>query len=165
MLCCPARSPFSASSRLPGGTRKSFKRPAISNCRSLRRATDAIFANRLTGSPFDRDGVSAHLNVLITKPIVTYHVINVKRDYTRVTEKQGMLKTAFICGFRRQWHFSRYFLCSSSSTRAPRKSPGCTKAMRSPCTFNCGLPSPSTRTPLTFMVAVVASTSLTSRLK
>ena len=43
---------------------------------------------------------------------------------------------------------SSSLLCSSNSTRAPKKSPGWMKAIRSPATLCCGLPSPSTRTPL-----------------
>jgi hypothetical protein len=45
----------------------SSNRPAISSCRSLRRATAAMFENRLTGNPFASARVSAHLNVLITQ--------------------------------------------------------------------------------------------------
>src|SRR3954452_24772206 len=52
--------------RFPGGARRSCNLPAISNCRNLRRATVAIFANRLTRNPFASDSVSAHSNVLIT---------------------------------------------------------------------------------------------------
>jgi hypothetical protein len=66
MLCWPARSPFKTSNRFPGGTRRSFSRPAISSCLSLRRATVAILANRRTCNPFESASVSAHLNVLIT---------------------------------------------------------------------------------------------------
>ena len=53
----------SASSRLPGSTRRSLKRPAISNSRSLRCATGAVLANRPTGIPFESACVSRHLKV------------------------------------------------------------------------------------------------------
>jgi hypothetical protein len=39
---------------------------AISNCRSLRRTTDSILANRFTRLPFARASVSALLNDTIT---------------------------------------------------------------------------------------------------
>jgi hypothetical protein len=45
-------NPLGISRRLPGGIRRSSNRPAISTCRSLRRATAAMFENRLTGIPF-----------------------------------------------------------------------------------------------------------------
>ena len=51
----------------------------------------------------------------------------------------------------------RSYLCSSSSTNAPRKSAGWMKAMRSPETFSLGLPSPRTRTPLSPSDLVVSS--------
>jgi hypothetical protein len=40
-----------------------------------------MFTNRLTGWAFESACVSAQLNVLITKPVVMLHVINVKHDY------------------------------------------------------------------------------------
>jgi hypothetical protein len=55
--------------------------------------------------------------------------------------------------------------CSSSSTSAPRKSLGCTKAMRSPCTLYCGLPSLSTCAPLPASAARVVSTLSTPKQK
>lgn len=93
MLCCPARRPFSASSRLPGGTRRSSNRSAISNCRNLRRAAAAMFTNRLAGWPFERAAVSGHLNVLITSAIVTHRVTNVKHGYrcTRRDRERGLM--------------------------------------------------------------------------
>src|SRR3970040_812589 len=54
---------------------------------------------------------------------------------------------------------------SSSSTSAPRKSFGCTKAMRSPCTLRLSLPSPRTRAPFLANPALVATTSSTLRQK
>jgi len=60
MLCCPTRSPFKASRRLPGGTRRSPSRSAISSWRSFRRATAATFTKRLTLSPRASAAVSAH---------------------------------------------------------------------------------------------------------
>lgn len=51
MLCWPALSLLSLSKRLPGGTRKSSKLPAISSCLNFRRATSAMFTKRLTRSP------------------------------------------------------------------------------------------------------------------
>jgi len=66
MLCCPARSPLRVSRRLPGGTRRSPSRSAISSWRSFRRATWATFTKRLTLSPRASAAVSAHLKVLIT---------------------------------------------------------------------------------------------------
>jgi len=81
MLCCPSRSLFKASSRFPGGTRRSLNRPAISNCRNLRRATAEMFANRPICVPLESACVSEHLNVLIT-----VYDSNAKRDY-----RQGKL--------------------------------------------------------------------------
>ena len=85
MLCCPPRSPFSASRRLPGGTRRSSNRSAISSCRSFRRATAAMFTNLFAGSPFERAWVSAHLKVLITASlIVTDYVMSIKHSESRI---------------------------------------------------------------------------------
>src|SRR5664280_1634884 len=80
MLCCPARSPTSASRRFPGGIRRSSIRPAIWSCRSLRRATDSMAPKRFTRLPRARDSVSALPNDTITSSIVTSRVHNGKRD-------------------------------------------------------------------------------------
>lgn len=93
MLCCPTRSPFKASSRFPGGTRRSPNRPAISNCRNLRRATAEIFANRPTCSPFESASVSEHLNVLITG-----HNSNAERDYRQAWYPEYK-NCAYLCQF------------------------------------------------------------------
>ncbi len=51
MQCWPLRSPFRASRRLPGWTRRSSSRPAIRSCRSFLRATYSMSTNRLTRLP------------------------------------------------------------------------------------------------------------------
>ena len=78
MLNWPARSPLSNSRRLTGGTLRSWSRSAISIWRSLRRATLATLANRLTRWPLASASVSAHLNDLTTHSGDTS---NASRDY------------------------------------------------------------------------------------
>ena len=92
MLNRPARSPLSDSRRLPGGTLRSWSRSAISIWRSLRRATLAMLANRLTRRPLESASVSAHLNDSITHsaPVVTYRVTIVNR---RRTERDRLQTT------------------------------------------------------------------------
>jgi putative transcriptional regulator len=68
------------SSRLPGDPRRSSSRPAIRNCRRLRRATGSMFAKRRTRRPSESACVSAHLNVLITTRIVTRGVMKCEID-------------------------------------------------------------------------------------
>ena len=68
-------------------------------------------------------------------------------------------------GARRRNPLWRQPACSSSSTSAPRKSPGWMNAMRSPATLCCGLPPPSTRTPSCVRPRTVSSTSSTPRQK
>ena len=68
-------------------------------------------------------------------------------------------------GARRRNPLWRQPACSSSSTSAPRKSPGWMNAMRSPATLCCGLPPPSTRTPSCARPRTVSSTSSTPRQK
>ncbi len=65
MLNCPARSPFSDSRRLPGGTRKSASVPARFNIANFRMATDSMRVNRLIRRPANKSLVSAHLNYCI----------------------------------------------------------------------------------------------------
>src|ERR1700756_3230598 len=62
-------------------------------------------------------------------------------------------------------HGAAHPLCSSSSTNAPRKSPGWTKAMGSPATLRCGLPAPSRRTPFCANACAAFPTSSTPRQK
>ena len=59
MLCCPWRSPCNNSRWFPGGTRKSARLPAISSCRSFRRATRSMLMNLATRSPPARRSVLA----------------------------------------------------------------------------------------------------------
>src|ERR1039457_3599146 len=65
MLCCPSRSPCRASSRLPGGTRRSARTRALFKVNKRRSATDAIFANSLTSSRLNKRSVFLQENVRI----------------------------------------------------------------------------------------------------
>src|SRR5262249_2734238 len=58
-------------------------------------------------------------------------------------------------------HRAPHPCCSSSSTNAPRKSPGWRNAIGSPATLRCGLPAPSTRTPFCPNARAAFSTSST----
>ena len=80
MLYCPARSPRSFSSRLPGGTRRSSRDSAASSISSLRsagRRTDG--ENDFTGSRRKSRSVSLSPNDWIIQPTLTSRPNNVKR--------------------------------------------------------------------------------------
>src|ERR1035441_2945724 len=65
MLCWPSRSPCRASSRLPGGIRRSARTRALFKVNKRRSATDAIFANSLTSSRLNKRSVFLQENVRI----------------------------------------------------------------------------------------------------
>src|SRR5262249_30299685 len=90
MLCCPARSPRSASSRLFGGTRRSRRICALFSIRSFLRATCWISVGSLLDrSPRQTLSVSRERNERITETIVTRHVSNVKRTKPPQPEDNG----------------------------------------------------------------------------
>ena len=67
MLYQPARSPLSASSRLPGGTRRKSSVAAASNCASFRRATRSNRTKRRKRYPAASCSVSLHRKLRITR--------------------------------------------------------------------------------------------------
>src|ERR1700728_1525818 len=87
MLYMPERSPFSFSSRLPGGTLKSPRASAASRMRSLRRAILWVFSSSCrTCCRFQTRSVSLSRNDRSTCAIITLCVINVKRYAWRATK-------------------------------------------------------------------------------
>ena len=87
MLHWPFRSPFSASRRFCGGTRKSSIRTAISSCLSFRSATRSTLANLATRRPRWRASVYRHLKDSIIDRLITQYVIihGASRDAIAVT--------------------------------------------------------------------------------
>ena len=77
MLCWPLRSPFKASSWLPGGTFKSWRTADQSSCASLRSAGRSMPSQRRTRRPSNSAWVSLHLKLLIA----TGSNINATREY------------------------------------------------------------------------------------
>src|SRR5271166_4206307 len=77
--CCPRRSPPSASSRLPGGTRKSTSRVTVSSRNSFRTARSATSRGTRFGAfPAARSAVNLSLNDRI--------ILNVLRNSTSVKQ-------------------------------------------------------------------------------
>src|SRR5258705_4243075 len=79
MLYWPARSPLSASSRLPGGDLNASSVMAAWSSVSLRSATVRMFANLGTRRPSNRACVSGHRNVWIMKAILYRLPVNGKQ--------------------------------------------------------------------------------------
>lgn len=84
MLCWPARSPRKTSSRLPGGTSRSFKVLARCRMRSLRLAGRSIPSNRRTLWSWKRVSVRWHRN-----DSITWQAYNASRPMANVSRPRA----------------------------------------------------------------------------
>ena len=95
MLCCPARSPRSRSSRLPGGTRRSSSPTAASSIRSFRRATLCTSGpNRLIRCRSKSRSASRSRKLLITPDsnAARYYSSSLRSNRSRTRRGSGSLQ-------------------------------------------------------------------------